>query len=134
MTYGAETWSLTMGLIRKLRVAQRAMLGVSLRDRIRNEEIRKRTKVADIARRISKAFPEKLKETRLRWYGHIMRREENYSVKTVLNIETQRRGRGRPPATWWTNVERDLKSQNLSPATTRDRISWRRCTRRPDPS
>ncbi|KAL0871787.1 hypothetical protein ABMA27_004279 [Loxostege sticticalis] len=79
-------------------------------------------------------LPEKLKETRLRWYGHIMRPEENYSVKTVLNIETQRRQRGRPPATWWSNVERDLKSQNLSPATTRDRISWRRCTRRPDPS
>ncbi|CAH2217922.1 jg14812 [Pararge aegeria aegeria] len=42
MTYGSETRSLTMGLIRRLRVAQRAMeramLGVSLRDQIRNEE------------------------------------------------------------------------------------------------
>ncbi|CAH2244748.1 jg24430 [Pararge aegeria aegeria] len=42
MTYGSETWSLTMGLIRRLRVTQRAMekamLGVSLRDRIRNVE------------------------------------------------------------------------------------------------
>jgi heme oxygenase len=52
MTYGTETWPLTMGLIRRLNVTQRAMeramLGVSLRDRIRNDEIRKRSKVTDI--------------------------------------------------------------------------------------
>ncbi|KAI8423950.1 hypothetical protein MSG28_002620 [Choristoneura fumiferana] len=49
MTYGSETWALTMGLMRKLQVTQRAMersmLGVSLRDRIRNDDIRSRTKV-----------------------------------------------------------------------------------------
>ncbi|CAH2243723.1 jg8782 [Pararge aegeria aegeria] len=53
MTYGSETWSLTMGLIRRLRVTQRAieraMLGVSLRDQIRNQEICRRTRVTDIA-------------------------------------------------------------------------------------
>nr|XP_026485065.1 uncharacterized protein LOC113392732 [Vanessa tameamea] len=52
MTYSSETWSFTMGLIRRLKVTQRAMersmLGVSLRDRIRNEEIRRRTKVTDV--------------------------------------------------------------------------------------
>jgi hypothetical protein len=55
--HGTETWPLTMGLIKRLNVTQRAMeramLGVSLRDRIRNDEIHKRTKVADIARRIA---------------------------------------------------------------------------------
>ncbi|CAH2234188.1 jg16637 [Pararge aegeria aegeria] len=48
MTYGTETWPLTIGLIRSLRDTQRAieraMLGVSLRDQIRNEEIRRRTR------------------------------------------------------------------------------------------
>ncbi|XP_063547113.1 uncharacterized protein LOC134754708, partial [Cydia strobilella] len=46
MTYGSETWALTMGLIRRLKVTQRAMeramLGVSLRDRVRNDDIRSR--------------------------------------------------------------------------------------------
>lgn len=58
MTYGAETWTLTIGLIHKFKVAQRAMeramLGVSLRDKIRNDNIRKRTGVTDVAQRISK--------------------------------------------------------------------------------
>ncbi|CAH2243980.1 jg25392 [Pararge aegeria aegeria] len=57
-TYGSESWSLTMGLIRSLRVSQRAMeramLGLYLRDQIRNEEIRRRTRVTDIAQRVAK--------------------------------------------------------------------------------
>ncbi|CAH2235766.1 jg7624 [Pararge aegeria aegeria] len=47
-----------MGLVRKLRVTQRAMeramLGVSLRDQIRNEEIRRRTRITDMAQRVAK--------------------------------------------------------------------------------
>ncbi|CAH2269281.1 jg15057 [Pararge aegeria aegeria] len=48
-----------MGLIRRLRVThramERAMLGVSLCDQIRNEEIRRRTRFTDIAQRVAKA-------------------------------------------------------------------------------
>ena len=58
MTYGAETWTLTVGLVHKFKVMQRAMerpiLGVSLADKIRNEVISERTKLTDIARRINK--------------------------------------------------------------------------------
>ncbi|CAH2223312.1 jg21319 [Pararge aegeria aegeria] len=49
---------MSMGFIRRLRVTQRAMeramLGVSLRDQIRNYEIRRRTRVTDIAQRVGK--------------------------------------------------------------------------------
>ncbi|KAI8428358.1 hypothetical protein MSG28_002543 [Choristoneura fumiferana] len=52
VNYGSETWVLTMGLMRKLKVTQRAMeraiLGVSLWDIIRNDDIRSRAKVTDI--------------------------------------------------------------------------------------
>jgi hypothetical protein len=61
-----------MGLIRRLNVTQRAMeramLEVSLSDRIRNDEIRKRTKVTDIARRIA--------DLKWQWAGHIGRRTD----------------------------------------------------------
>ncbi|CAH2246337.1 jg2221 [Pararge aegeria aegeria] len=61
-----------MGLIRRLRVTQRAMeramLGISLRDQIRNEEIRRRTRVTDIAQRVAKL--------KWQWAGHIAPRTD----------------------------------------------------------
>ncbi|CAH2209188.1 jg19105 [Pararge aegeria aegeria] len=80
MTYASETWSLTMGLVRRLRVTQRAMeramLGVYLRDQIRNEEIRRRTSVIDISQQIVK----------LKWHGagHIARRTDGRWGPKVL--------------------------------------------------
>ncbi|CAH2229309.1 jg17058 [Pararge aegeria aegeria] len=69
MTNGSETRSLTMGLIRRLRVTERAMeramLGVSLRDLIRNQEIRRRTRVTVITQRVAKL--------KWQWAGHIAR-------------------------------------------------------------
>ncbi|CAH2244308.1 jg19672 [Pararge aegeria aegeria] len=55
MTYGAETWPLTKKVVHRLKVAQRAMeramLGLSLFDRIPNIEIRNRTGITDIVQR-----------------------------------------------------------------------------------
>ncbi|XP_064073992.1 uncharacterized protein LOC135193837 [Vanessa tameamea] len=80
ITYGVKTWSLTVGLLRRLRVTQRAMgramLSVSLRDRIRNKEIRRRTKVTDVAKRVS--------ELKWQWAGHIARRTDGRWSKKVL--------------------------------------------------
>ncbi|CAH2215528.1 jg22392 [Pararge aegeria aegeria] len=60
------------GLIRRPRTTQRAMeraiLGVSLRDRIRNVEIRRRTRVTDIAQRVAKL--------KWQWPRHIVRRKD----------------------------------------------------------
>ncbi|CAG9114637.1 unnamed protein product [Plutella xylostella] len=98
MTYGAETWCFTKGLIHKLRVAQRAMeramLGVSLRDRIRNEEIRRRTKVTDIAKRIS--------TLKWQWAGHVARRADDRWSRKVLEWRPRvgKRRVGRPPTRW----------------------------------
>ncbi|XP_063547859.1 uncharacterized protein LOC134755320 [Cydia strobilella] len=131
MTYGSECWATLRKHEQKLHTAEMKMLrwagGVTRLDKVRNEYVRGSFKVAPIA--------EKVKEGRLRWYGHVMRRDDSHPVKTVLDINsTQRpRGRGRPPATWWYTVERDLKTQNIPLLTTQDRLAWRKRTRRPDP-
>ncbi|CAH2233520.1 jg10802 [Pararge aegeria aegeria] len=62
-----------MGLIRRLRVTQRAMvraiLGGDLYEyQIRNEEIRRRTRVTNIAQRVAKL--------KWQWAGHIARRTD----------------------------------------------------------
>ncbi|CAH2229940.1 jg14013 [Pararge aegeria aegeria] len=61
-----------MGLIRRLmgtqRTMERAMLGVSLRDQIRNVKIRRRTRVTDKTQRIAKL--------KWQWAGHIAQRTD----------------------------------------------------------
>ncbi|KAI8439795.1 hypothetical protein MSG28_013471 [Choristoneura fumiferana] len=76
MTYGAEMWTLGWGGP-QIEVAQRAMervlLVVSLKDRIWNEEIRQRTKIIDIAHRIS--------QLKWQWAGHNSLRADNRWVQ-----------------------------------------------------
>ena len=117
MTYGTETWSLTIGLIRKLKITQRAMeramLGVSLRDRIRNEELRRRTNVIDIAQRISKL--------KWQWAGHIARRTDKRWGRKVLEWRprTSKRSVGRPPTRWKDDIVRATGSRWMQAASNR---------------
>jgi hypothetical protein len=50
---------------------------------LRNEEIRGRYEVVDIA--------EKVREVRLRWYGHIRRRDEGELVRDIMELIDQRK-------------------------------------------
>ncbi|CAH2210918.1 jg7573 [Pararge aegeria aegeria] len=89
MTYGSEKWlRVTQGLM------ERAMLGVYLRDQIRNEKIRRRTRVTDIAQPVAKL--------RLQWAGHIVRKKEGSWGLKVLEWQpcTGKRSVGRPPTRW----------------------------------
>lgn len=82
MTYEMETVSLTVKTTNKLRVTQRdierIMLRISLRDRIRNEEIR-RTKVEDVIARIAKL--------KWNWVGHVARQGEERWTKAHRAME-----------------------------------------------
>ncbi|XP_063539716.1 uncharacterized protein LOC134748833 [Cydia strobilella] len=121
MTYGSETWALTMGLIRRLKVTQRAMeramLGVSLRDRVRNDDIRSRTRVTDIARRIA--------NLKWQWAGHIARRTDGRWGRKVLEWRprTGRRTAGRPPTRWSDDLVKVAGIRWLRAA--QDRSEWR---------
>ncbi|CAH2236655.1 jg16482 [Pararge aegeria aegeria] len=93
-----------MGLIRRLRVTQRAieraMLGVSLRDQISNEEIRRRTKVTDIAKPVAKL--------KCKWLGHIARRTDGRLGSKALEWRprTVKRSVGQPPTRWTDDIKR----------------------------
>ena len=72
----AETWALKKAQEKKLEVAElrmlRRMYGVAKLDKIINERIRGTTEVWEITK--------KVQERRLKWYGHVIRREEHYTV------------------------------------------------------
>ena len=78
--YGADTWAVKKAHEKKLDVAEMRMLrwmsGVTKMNRIRNERIRVTTKVGEISK--------KVQESRLKWYGHVSRREDEYVGKSVM--------------------------------------------------
>ncbi|XP_063625257.1 uncharacterized protein LOC134796993 [Cydia splendana] len=129
MLYGSECWATNKPHLNKLHTTEMRMLrwsaGVTMMDKIRNVYIRGSFKVAPIT--------EKLTEKRLRWYGHVQRRPVDYMVKVALDIPTTKRGRGRPPATWLTTVQRDLKDLNIDADLALNRAEWRKRTGKADP-
>nr|XP_009774545.1 PREDICTED: uncharacterized protein LOC104224560 [Nicotiana sylvestris] len=98
MLYGAECWPVKNSRLQKMRVAEMRMLrwmcGCTRRDRIKNEAIRDRVRVASVE--------DKMWESRLRWFRHVKRRSIDAPVRRCdgLDMESLRRGRGRPKKYW----------------------------------
>ncbi|CAH2238577.1 jg17163 [Pararge aegeria aegeria] len=77
---------------------ERAMLGVSLRGQIRNEEIRRRTRVTDIAKRVARL--------KWQWAGHIAR-NGRWDLKVLeWRPRTGKRSVGVPPTRWTYDIRR----------------------------
>ncbi|PHT74941.1 hypothetical protein T459_22218, partial [Capsicum annuum] len=72
----------------------RWMCGLTRGDRIRNETIREKVKVASVE--------DKMREVRLRWFGHVMRRGTDAPVRRCerLALDGFMPGRGRPKKYW----------------------------------
>jgi hypothetical protein len=89
--------------------------GHTRRDRVRNEVIREKVRVAPIE--------EKLTQHRLRWFGHIQRRSSEAPVRSgvLKRVDKVKRGRGRSKLTWDESVKRDLKDWNISEDVALDR-------------
>ena len=96
-------------------------------DRIRNEIIRGTTTVGEISK--------KVQESRLKWYGHVSIREDEYVGKRVMGMEvTGKRMRGRPKRRWLDSIRNDLLERGLSEEDAQDRSRWRHLTRHIDPT
>ena len=93
MLYGMETVPVTSSHVKKLEVTEMKMCrwacGHTLRDHVRNDNIKERLKVESITERCRKA--------RLMWFGHVKRRDqEHVGRKTMEMVPPGRRKRGRP--------------------------------------
>ncbi|KAL6558742.1 hypothetical protein OROMI_019092 [Orobanche minor] len=106
----------------KLEVAEMRMLrwscGHTLLDKFPNGVFRYALEVAPISA--------KAREGRLRWFGHVRRRQASTPVRRVESLLlVGGRRRGRPRRTWEQQLRLDLKALNLFEAMIVDRRSWR---------
>ena len=85
MTYGSETRPLLVDVGLKFEKAEmqmfRWMCGISLKDKRTNEELRRLVGVEPITTFI--------RNGRLRWYGHVMRKGDEYWVKKCIESKPE---------------------------------------------
>jgi len=108
MLHGSGTWPVRKENVVALQRAElrmiRWMCGVKLKDRLPSKDLRERLGIDDIAL--------VLQQNRLRSYGHVLRKDDDW-VKKCTEYEVERpRPRGRPKRTWREVVERTVKHAN----------------------
>ena len=104
----------------------RFSLGVTRIDRIRNEYIRGTEQVGKIG--------DRAREARLRWFGHVQRRDEEYVGRRVLGMALPgRRKRGRPRRRFMDAVREDMSVAGVGEVDAQDRAKWKKLIRCGDP-
>ena len=122
MVYGLETVAVTKKQVEEMEVLQMKMLrfamGVTRKDKIRNEHIRSTVKVEELGM--------KMREDRLRWYGHVTRRDQEYVGRKMMKMELPgKRRRGRPKRRFLDVVKEDMGKVGAKETDVEDRNMWR---------
>lgn len=122
LLYGAETWRLTETNKRRLEAVEmdvfRRSLGISRRDRIPNEEVRRRMGIEGTL------FSE-VEQQQLTWYGHVQRMGELRLPKKAMDwVPPHRRKRGRPKKTWKEGIANAMSDRDLREGQWSDRRGW----------
>ena len=115
-------------LVEEMEVAEmkvlRFAMGVTRKDKIRNEYIRGTVKVEQLEM--------KMGEGRLRWYQHIMRRDQEYVGRKIMETEFPgKRKRGRPKRRFLQVVKEGMGEVGAKETDVENRTVWKkmiRCT------
>ena len=123
MVYGFETVAVTK---KQMEVTKMKMLrftmGVTRKDKIRNEYIRDTVKVERLVM--------KMREGRLRWYRHVMRRDQEYVGRKIMEMELpEKRKRGRPKRRFLDDVKEDMRDVGAKVTDVENRMAWRKMIR-----
>lgn len=129
LLYGSETWAINERHSVILRSCDRKMLryiaGVRWQDQVGSGEVAERCGVKELEVR--------LRQGRLRWFGHV-RRAEHSMMRRVEEMEVGgRRPVGRPKKTWRRCIQQDMDQLGVNEGLVQDRREWRRVIARPTP-
>ena len=126
MVYGFETVAITKKQVEEIEIAEMKMsrfaMGVTRKDKVRNEYIRSTVKVEQLGM--------KMREGRLRWYGHVMSRDQEYVGRKMMEMELPgKRRRGRPKRRFLDVVKGDIREVGAKNTDVEDRKVWRKMIR-----
>ena len=96
-------------------------LGVTRKDKIRKECVRGTAKIAKLG--------DKLRNARLRWHGHIKRREDYVGKRMMEKTVPGIRKKGRPKRRWMDLVREDMERVGAREGDKVDRVKWRLLSR-----
>ena len=110
LTYASETWAVRKDHLEKLQRVERAMVrwmcGVNLSDRERSELL-ERKGLEDIVN--------VLRRSRLRWFGHVQRKQKEEWTKRSLHFDVEgKRPVGRPKKIWSCHLYTSPSPRDLS--------------------
>ena len=96
----------------------RFTMGVTRKDKIRNEHIRSTVKVERLGM--------KMREGRLRWYGDVMRRDQEYVGRKIMEMKLpEKKRRGRSKRRFLDVVKEDMKEVGVKEMDIEDRKMWK---------
>jgi len=118
-----ETWPVRKeNEVALQRAGMRWMCGVKLQDRVPSKGLRERLGFDNII--------SALQQNRLRWYGLVLRKEDNGWVKKCMEYEVEcDRPTDRPKKTWRVNAGKDRQACKLNSEHAVDRNRWRKLIR-----
>ena len=130
MLYGSEGWPMLDRLRGVLTSCDRRMLryiaAVSLLDHVRSEEVADRCGVEPLE--------VVMRRRRLRWYGHVRRRDEQEPLGRIMELTVEgRRPPGRPKKSWRKTVEEDMRHVGAREEDALDRARWKHLITRQTP-
>src|SRR4029079_459871 len=100
------------------------MCGVTRKDRISNEYMRGSLGVLSMS--------EALAQNRLRWYGHVARKQDDDVISRVWRSgRAEKTCRGRTEQTWDQVVKRDTKDRGLCEEMVKEKNEWRAAIQMP---
>ena len=123
MLHGSKIWPVKKAETDRLHRAEMTMVqwmcGSCLKTRISSTELRTKlggiTPITEVARR-----------RRLRWYGHVMRRENDNWLRKACDLEVSGKACvGRPTQSWSSVVNDDIKTLGIDKNLALNRDLWR---------